>query len=225
MLFRSADGDQPPLDGIRDSRLEVYALPENRGTYFAHQLILQATPDAWYAPHDADDWSEPDHIERLLRRGMPAVGMGSIWLHQGGSVRIYRGTPERKATFHVGLFATERMREIGGYNPAERIGQDTVLLRLLSRSGPYVRFEPSPPSYHRNKHPGSLTTAAMTNHRSEARRAVKLRNRRLFTALAGLSATSIRSYRESIVPAAIREDLARHVERLSALLGKSEVAA
>ena len=150
--------------------------------------------------------------------------MGSIWLHQGGTVRIYRGTVERKATFHVGLFATERMREVGGYNPAERIGQDTVLLRLLSRSGPYLRFDPTNPTYHRNKHPGSLTTAAMTNHRSDARRAVKRRNRELFTALAGLPPTSVRGYRESIVPPAIREDLACHVDRLSALLGKAVAA-
>ena len=65
----------------------------------------------------------------------------------------------------------------------------------------------------------------MTNHRSEARRAVKRRNRQLVTALAGLPPASIRAYRESIVPPAIREDLAHHVDRLSALLGKTAVAA
>lgn len=219
-----ADGEQPPLAGIRDSRLEVYALPESHGTYFAHQLILSATPDAWYAPHDADDWTEPDHLERLLACGVPAVGMGSIWLHINGTAKVYRGMAERQAVFHVGLFATERLRSIGGYNPAERIGQDTIVLRLLSRTGPYVRFAPDHPTYHRRKHPGSLTTSPFTNHRSEERRMMKRRNRLVVEATAGRSLAEIRIYRESIIPPQVRDELAHHVERLSSRMGKAVAA-
>lgn len=219
------DGEEPPLDGLGTSRLEVYTLPANRGTYFAHQLILSATPDPWYAPVDADDWVDPEHLEQLVAVGRDAVSTGSVWWHAGAGRTVYRGKPDRPASFHVGLFATERLRAIGGYNPAERLGQDTVLLRLLARNGGVHRHAPDVPTYHRVKRPGSLTTRPDTGHRSQARIAMKRRNRSLFSQLAQFSTTDdIRFYRGTIVPPAIRDELAIHVERLAARLGQAVAA-
>jgi glycosyltransferase involved in cell wall biosynthesis len=211
------DGEEPPLR-IRDSRLDVYTLPENHGPYFAQQVALTASPFPRYAVVGADDWIEPDHLERLHAVGGSAVITGAVWFHdRKGKVRIH------EAGYEVGLFDTDRLLELGGHNPAERMGQDTLMVRLLRLTGELRATHH--PTYHRVKRDGSLMSSPRTGPGSKARNEMRYRNRLVFAAAQRLrSVDAIREHRLSLVPEEIADEVAEHAARLSARLGQ-EVAA
>lgn len=200
------DGEEPPIAHMRDSRLIVHTLPENRGPYFAQTVSLEASPHAWYAPHAADDWSDPDHLERLMEFDTD-VATGAVWNHVGRHVNIVR------KQFEVGLFRTERLKAMGGYNPAERLGQDSLMMRLLRITGGVAAS--THPTYHRVYRPGSLGNHPSTRKGSPAREAMRVRNRRVSAECERLANTDlIREYRWSLVPQPIRDELAEHTDRL-----------
>lgn len=211
------DGQEPHLR-VRDNRLDVYTLPANRGPYFAQQVALTASPFPRYAVVGADDWIEPDHIARLRAVGGDAVISGAVWFHGlNGSVFVHENG------YEVGLYATDRLRAIGGHNPAERIGQDTLLIRLLRMTGDLRATHH--PTYHRVKRQGSLMSHADTRPGSPARNEMRARNRVVFAECQRLRRVErIRAYRESIVPAHIRDEVEEHADRLRSRLGM-EVAA
>lgn len=145
------DGERPSIP-FEDPRLAVHTLARNHGgAPFAQQVALLATPDEWYAPMGADDWLEPDHIERLLAVGAPAVATGRVFWHEqreaGGPVR---GVGARRVWYETGLFRADLLRSIGGYDPRERSGQDNCLLWLLEVYGGLV-VRSGLPTYHRLK--------------------------------------------------------------------------
>jgi glycosyltransferase involved in cell wall biosynthesis len=209
------DGQEPKLR-VNDSRLVVYTLPANRGTYFAFELILRASPDAWHAPHGADDWSDPTHLEKLLSLDSDAVAMGTCWVHVGDRARV---ESIGKEGWHVGIFSSERLKAIGGYDPSARLSQDTHVLRLLDLTGGYQRYRSPQPTYHIWKHPASLTNAPHTGMDSHARTVARARDRKILQQCRQLKTVArMKAYRESLVPAAIQNELAQHVERLRAQL-------
>jgi glycosyltransferase involved in cell wall biosynthesis len=216
VLVVIGDGEDPPLRNIRDSRLEVYRLPENRGVYFGLELVLEASPHKWYGPHAADDTSDPTHYETLGRvaeeQASEAVIADAVWWGEGfDHVRHSSG-------YEVGVFTRSRLMAFGAYNPAERVAQDTLLLRLLKLTG-RVAAE-GVPTYHRIKRPYSLTTTLATGLRSPYRNAVKQRNHAVYYRCKRLrKIDAMRAYRARLVPESIRDELAEHVERLSARLG------
>jgi glycosyltransferase involved in cell wall biosynthesis len=201
-----------------DDRCQVYVLPENRGPYFAQHVALLASPHAWYAPVGADDWIEPDHLERLIAVGGDAVITGAAWWHE------YDREPYVKESgLEVGLFARDRLLSIGGHNPAERMGQDTLMIRLLRITGELRATHH--PTYHRIKRSGSLTTARATRHGSTARNEMRARNRRVFAECeCRRDVGPIKAYRESIVPAVIADEVREHAARLAERLGKAVAA-
>lgn len=215
------DGEEPMLR--TDPRVTVYTLPENRGTYFCRQLMLLASPHPLHAPLDADDWLDPDHVAFLASElgeaaaVLPRKVRG--WVH-GRGARVYGA-----GRYHVGLLRTDAMRAVGGYAPEERIGSDTLMIRVLSLTAPVRSVDR--PTYNRVRVPTSLTLDPSTSHRSVARRAMKARNREVFRRCRDLaSPDAIRDYREQRVPPALREELGYHVERLASLLAERvEVAA
>lgn len=213
-----ADGQKVPSLGISDSRLDVYELPVNRGPYFAQQVAITANPHAWYAPHGADDWSDPDHLARLMAVGGRAVVTGAVFFHdQHDRVRVH------EASYEVGLFTTARLRDIGGHNPAERMGQDTLLIRLLRLTGT-VRSTHEP-TYHRVKRPDSLMTSPLTKPGSDARNAMRARNRAVLRECQRhVTRQSIRIYRQSLVPSAVVAEVLEHAHRLSGRLGREAAA-
>lgn len=230
------DGAEPPLAGIRSSRLEVYTIPHNRGAYFALQLVLMASGHRWMAPYGADDWTEPEHLQRLaelvtwrpgLRDGVDIVKTGRIRLHLGEqdtAGKLYPPPNARPSPFEVGLFRRVRLLQIGGWNPCERIGQDTLTMRLLGITGP-VALQSRYATYHRLKRAGSLTTDPETGHGSRQRREVRVRNRQVFDDCTRLREPGLmRQYREALVSAQIRDELAEHSARLGALLGAEAAA-
>jgi glycosyltransferase involved in cell wall biosynthesis len=210
-LIVVGDGQEPPLSQIHDSRLMVYTLPENRGTYFALQLILQASPDEWHAPHGADDWTDPTHLESLLALGKDAVAMGTVWAHSPAPVLSSIG----KEGWHVGIFSSQRLKALGGYDPSGRLSQDTMVLKLLDATGGYHRHKSSNPTYHLWKHPGSLTAAPKTSLKSSARNRARAYNNAILSRCRRLkSIDRIRAFRESKVPPIIQQALNEHVGRL-----------
>lgn len=212
------DGEEPPLAGVSDSRLDVFTMPVNHGPYFALQVALLGIGHRWFAPFGADDYAEPDHLERLVAlwhsTHVDAVVTGAVFTNSGD---VHRGP------YEVGLFRRSRVLDIGGYNPAERIGQDSLMLRLLKLTGPTVST--TEPTYHRVKRPGALTTSAETGFGSPARNEMRARNRAVFASCSALRDLSmIRAYRASIVPADIAYALEGEVARLGERL-RDRVAA
>ena len=210
------DGEDPPLSGeLADPRLRLWRLRRNRGTYFALQLALLASPHRWFAPHAADDWTDPGHLEQLLAvagADGDAVITGAVWWEQGG-----RPATIHEARYEVGLFTRERLLSIGGYNPDERMGQDSLLIRLLDATGPLRATHA--PTYHRVRRPGSLTTATETGLRSRARRAMRRRNRGVLSESLRLrKPAKIAAFRSSLVPGPLARELEREARRLRAVL-------
>lgn len=210
------DGEEPPLH-VRDSRLDVYTLPENRGPYFAQQVALTANPHRFYAPHGADDWSDPEHLERLVAVGDDVI-TGAVWFHdRSGHVKIH------EAGYEVGRFRTSRLLALGGHNPAERMGQDTLMVRLLRMTGPLEATHL--PTYHRVKRAGSLMSSPETGPGSALRNEMRARNRVVFAECRRLrSVDAIREYRASLVPARIADEVAYHADRVAARLGQAVAA-
>jgi hypothetical protein len=230
------DGMEPPLGHIRDSRLDVWHIPQNRGAYYVRQLILLASGHQWHAPVDADDCVDPHHIETLLaqRKRLPFVAPNKLCGHMSGKCEHRGGTDGRvygAGRYHVGLFRRDLLLSVGGYDPSERVGQDTMMLRILRLAYPnHIRTVDDPaylsaPTYHRIRHPQSLTRDAATNHASELRKAAKKRNREVVVACMKLRLPGrIKAYREGRVPVAVRDELAGYVEALTARLGMEAAA-
>ena len=204
------DGQPPPLARITDSRLVVYTTLQNRGAYFAQMVALGANPHEWYAPVASDDWVDPDHIERLASHGTD-MATGAVWYHNGDRpVRVLH------KLYEVGMYRTERMLEVGGYNPAERLGQDSMIIKAMRIVAPLGATEH--PTYHRVNRADSLCNDPNTKKGSPAREAMRRRNRAIVAAIEGKTADEIREYRWSLVPQDIRDELGEHNERLRALL-------
>lgn len=196
------DGDPPPVSAT-DDRLTVYTLPENRGPYFAQAVAIAASPFEWYATLGADDWLEPDHLEHLLAHRATAVMPSYIW---SGDRRV-------SWVSECGIVRTDRLRAIGGYNPAERLGQDSLTWRLLHRHGGVVQARKA--TYHRTIRPDSLTTSPDTGMGSPARLAMRGRNRDVLHATRRMTVDQVRAYREALVPKRIRAEVAEHADWLA----------
>lgn len=178
------DGDltQPwdLLADIADPRLVRFDLTHNRGRYFADAAVVEATDDPYLLIQDADDWSEPERLARLLRalREQHASGaLSAAHIHCNGP---YQRSPVVQrdlvspptARFvhradHVGLYRVDALREIGGYYGGFRVGYDTLLVNLLLMVGRLAYTEER--LYNVELRAGSLTTARATGTSSRAR--------------------------------------------------------
>lgn len=191
------DGDPaPPWDELAhldDPRLVRFELPENRGRYFADAVVLGATDDPYLVVQDADDWSEPERIARLLRAVRLEHAAGAVsaaWRHRWGRGEPVRETPRalepplapelRHRAEHHGLFRTDALRAVGGYFGGFRVGYDTLLINFLLMTGRLAYVDE--PLYHHVIRPDSLTSARETGMRSELRREATARLRALFEA-------------------------------------------
>lgn len=205
------DGDNPPLSKVRDSRLVVYSYPRNRGAYFAQMVALGSSPHEWYAPVASDDWVDPDHIERLASHGTD-MATGAVWFHLGD-----RRPRVLHKLYEVGMYRAARMLSVGGYNPNERMGQDSLTLKVMRLVAPLGATDY--PTYHRVQRAGSLCTHPDTKKGSPAREAMRRRNREIVARCEALqTADRIREYRWSLVPHDIRVELEEHQSHVRELL-------
>jgi hypothetical protein len=233
------DGEEPPLPAIHDDRLVVYSYPTNRGAYFAQDVAIWASPFEWYAIVAADDWVDPDHIEKLLAIGSDAA-CGALWAHGDGETycgpdnrdhAACRGVLVHKA-FEVGIYRIERYREIGAHNPGERIGQDSLTLKVMRIVAPVGASET--PTYNRRFREGSLCTAPETRNGSPARTDMRHRNGWIVAQCERIArhtpdraqrAAEIRAYRQTLIPPALQAELDQRVDGLREMLSCRAVAA
>lgn len=232
------DGEVPPLPPIADDRLVVYSYPVNRGVYFAQDVAVWSSPFEWYAIVAADDWVDPDHIARLVEHNAD-MACGALRYHNDhfcpgdpGHERC-EGSIVRKA-YEVGIYRTERYREIGAHNPGERLGQDSLTLKVMRLVAPVGAT--TEPTYNRLGRAGSLCTDPATDVRSAARIEMRRRNRAIVARCEMIAdsppvrrdpaakAARIRRYRESLVPAALRAELDERVDGLRSRLGQAVAA-
>lgn len=174
-----ADGTPARLR-VRDSRVHVYRIPENRGSYFARAVALAATTTPFHGVVDADDWVDPEWAETLLATGGDAVQHGARWVERAGEdpqVQVWKHARRLLATkllhysSHTGIYRTDRLRDAGGYSPAYRVGYDSLLSAVLRMLGPVEVVDE--PLYHRRLHAASLSHAPGTKIGSPERRRVR----------------------------------------------------
>lgn len=205
------DGEEPPLPRLADSRLVVHSYPVNRGAYFAQDVAIWASPHELYAIVASDDWVDPDHIERML--GLGDVACGALYYHND---HYPDGIIIRKA-YEVGLYRTKRYTEIGAHNPNERIGQDSLTLKVMRIVAPVGAT--THPTYHRFGRQGSLSTHPSTDRFSRARIEMRQRNRAIAKECQRLRTPDrIREFRQSLVPPAVQDALNEQVRQLRAKL-------
>lgn len=182
-----ADGSAtPPLPS--DPRLTVYSLPENRGTYFATAVALAACDSGWFSIHAADDWSEPDRLERLMAvsADVDAVFGGSIQ-HNGRTVarraaKFHRGgrRPRHVGSIATGVYRVEALRTLGWWShPEFRVAYDSMMVNLVIRHLRW-RHVAGEHGYHREVQADSLTRSPVTGLRSEYRAAATSRRSALW---------------------------------------------
>lgn len=204
VVLVAGDGQQPPLN-IRHPRLVVGTFPTNRGAPCTQQAMLLGSPFRWYAPHGADDFTDPDHVSRLLATRSRAAGSSRVWWHEPRKPpQVLRS---RRTWIEFGLFDTALLRSVGGYGAQEPCGQDSLLsLILLQTSG--VRLT-THPTYHKVYRAESLTHDPRTRQGSPIREGVKARNRTVIAECErlGWAPAAIRGYREGLVPPDVRAEL------------------
>jgi glycosyltransferase involved in cell wall biosynthesis len=171
------DGDPDPpweeLRSIGDPRLVLFTLRQNHGCFFAHQVVLDSTPDCWIALQDADDWSEPERLEKLIEavRAEDSDGAVSAMIHHipfGGltATQIERHpdlarSPDAALEYRgclMGLFNAGALRSAGGFGAGFRISYDKLLFNLLLMTSRISWVDE--PLYNRAVREGSLTTSS-----------------------------------------------------------------
>ena len=195
-VFVMNDGDpQPPWDvlaDIRDPRLIRFNLQTNRGPYFATEVVLSSTSTPYFLIQDADDWSSPGRVERLLdalqrEHSDLAVSATPQFVECTGGNRIagvrwqtashlgdagnhivhHRITPNYKYRApHHGLYRSACLRAVGGYYCGLRISFDALVTNLVLMIGS-ISHVPEP-LYFRLLRPESLTHDSGTGVGSES---------------------------------------------------------
>lgn len=218
------DGEEPPLSQITDPRLVVYTTPENRGTYFATAVALAACDTEWFSIHASDDWSEPDHIERLVAAsdGVDIVFGGSVEHHGRHAklrpVHFDRAglRPRHVASIATGIFRTAKVQAFGWWShPEFRIGYDSMMVNLALRVLPW-RHVAGEYGYHRVIRENSLTRNPETGLHSKVRRKASNRRAALWDQV---TAAPVKDWPRLLAPAVeVEAAVTAHADQLRALL-------
>lgn len=201
----------------------AYSVPENRGAYYCRAVALAAARDPWHGVVDSDDYVAPGWAEGLLRRpGWTLVHEARIDHHLDGteSTKLFRRAHRAASktlthtTSHIGIHWAERLRSVGGYHPGFRVGYDTMLMALLTATGPIHVTRGA--TYHRRIRPGSLTQSEATDHRS----ALRLQTHRVLSDLYAeawkirTDVPRVRALVESTWPAELAAEVAYHAQEV-----------
>lgn len=199
------DGQVPRIS-TRDSRVDLYVLPKNKGSYFARAVALAATDTSHHGVVDSDDWVDPEWLDTLLATGGNAVQHGTRWVERAGQPAVameWRGAKKplqqhlTHYTSHTGVYKTQRLLDAGGYAPAYRIGYDSLLAAIVRMQGPIDIVDKT--LYHRSIHPDSLSQTPRTKLGSPARMEVRRQ----------LNVAYRRAYQSRHDPAKVRRILRR----------------
>jgi glycosyltransferase involved in cell wall biosynthesis len=168
IVINDADFNTPPwpqLADIQDPRLIRFDLQQNKGSYFAYDVVLNATEAPYFLVQDCDDWSAPHRIEYSLAalESEDSDLAGSyeiqfkethegdaeilgIWnKNQTNSSGQLKNHMESFCTYvderykyrisHHALFRSRALQLIGGYYCGLRQHSDKLLTNLLLMTG------------------------------------------------------------------------------------------
>jgi hypothetical protein len=185
MVVVTSDGDGAvPRHALAElaehPRVLVQELPESRGPYFAHDVVLRGAVSSLFAVQDADDVSLPDRFSRLfallVRTGADATFGALRQCPVEGPSRVIRNRPWVDGPLqhridHFGLFRRSALLAVGGYYGGVRLGYDSFVTYALAVLGRCLAVEEV--VYERRERPDSLTRAAETGFLSPARAQVR----------------------------------------------------
>jgi len=187
IVVNDGDTESPRtiLADISDPRLVCFDLQVNRGPYFANAVSLGASNSEFFLISDADDWSEPDRVEKLLaplQKTDAVASLSSLRLIREPEGSIYKAFPNATAkpphpsgyemrAPHQGLFRSAALKSIGGYYGGFRIAYDTFIVNVLPMIGEITYLDQ--PLYNRLHRPDSLSQSPETGVRTQYRLSVK----------------------------------------------------
>jgi glycosyltransferase involved in cell wall biosynthesis len=155
----STDRTKQVLDEIKDQRVKVIHLEQNRGAANALNLGIKEANGQWIAIQDADDNSYPTRIEeqvKYIQEHPQLVAVGTLVKCISGDAHIpddvYEGWTISR-NYHISrkdirkiafsgcpfthssvMFSKSVFREVGGYDPSYEIAYDYDLwLKLLEK--------------------------------------------------------------------------------------------
>jgi hypothetical protein len=186
------------LSDISDPRLVRLDIAPNRGPYFCRAIAATATFDDWLFVQDADDWSAPDHVARLIAACLAAnadfaFATQSEYAEIAGGGLVFQGhafptgprPPDNAALLyrapHHGLFRRSFLEEIGGFFGGHRFGYDLLLMNLVAMAGRIAWV--NAPLYCRRLRAGSLTMSVETGHGSAKRRSTRAQLAQIYSSV------------------------------------------
>lgn len=170
------DGSTDPitiaiLDALADIRL---VRQQNAGLPAARNAGFRAASGAYYLPLDADDWLEPDAIERLVNglRKDPSAGFACSYTQLEGEAK---GTLIKSFNFFEQLFLNQIpyclllprsvVDSVGGYDESMRDGyEDWEFNICLGAHGYYAHVVPLPLLHYRVRKSGMLLSKSNRLH-------------------------------------------------------------
>jgi glycosyltransferase involved in cell wall biosynthesis len=178
---------EPPLEIIsrypRATLLEAIS-STNVGPYRLSQQVIYDTNYDAYLFQDADDWSSPDRLERLLsgaeRTGAELIGSQELRVlcREGDAVPFtypldanaaLRDVPTSFPLLHpTSMVSRSLFMRVGGFATGLRFGGDSEFLRRAGHAATLANVPHF--CYFRRIRAGSLTTAASTGMASPERR-------------------------------------------------------
>jgi len=179
--------EHPPLDIVkRHPHVTLLHADRNVGPYRLVQQVIEETDYDAYLFQDADDWSAPDRLEKLLAAG-EKTGAELIGTQE---IRVFCEEPEvtpiawpldvhkqfaSKPTAFPLLHPTsivtrDLVQTLGGFASGLRFSGDAELLRRAQHVARVVNIEDH--CYYRRIRENSLTTARATGLRSPIRQQV-----------------------------------------------------
>jgi glycosyltransferase involved in cell wall biosynthesis len=221
IIFIINDGMSPacwsPISDLTDRRIVRYDLPQNRGPYFAHAISLAACNSPFWMPHDSDDFSHADRIERLVG----AIGESHAVSGICRVIEMDGKSQDTKDQSWQALYRTDYLKRIGGTNPNIRVSYDSMILEITQTFGKMNHIDDA--VYEYRIRPGSLLQADETGRRSAMRYMVWLRIRELmnrFKSTKGLTLDDVGQTLHSECPQNVWDDVNYHATCLRNLVSR-----
>ena len=173
----STDRTPEILKQYQDYRIRVYR-ENNQGRTEARNNALYFSKGKYIILQDADDWSEPDRLERQLciaekSTKKPVVGSGYIFHYEGNTKAKIKNVPKTnnkirrtmgrkifRQAFHPPTMLSLRQKiiDIGGWRSKFAIaGEDGDLISRLYEEKDVEFFNSDRPLYHYFHNEGSVT--------------------------------------------------------------------
>lgn len=173
----STDKTPEILEQYHDQRIRIYR-QTNQGRTEARNNALYFSKGKYIILQDADDWSEPDRLERQLRLAEkstknPVVGSGYIFHYAGNTkakiknvpktnnkIRMIMGRKIFRQAFHPPAMLSLRQKiiDIGGWRSKFKIaGEDGDLISRLYEEKDVEFSNSDRPLYHYFHNEGSVT--------------------------------------------------------------------